>query len=175
MKKHEASYTGYVYEKPMAYWTPKKEVIKQLTKVDFNKNEKIEKGGLPIISDGKTAYIDSDDGHTAIIASSGMMKSLSCFTPLIYALSQANTPENMVITDPKGELYNLTAGMLQKSGYKVFCIDFRSMDKDCFNILKYAAQMYRYGSKDKGLSLLSDIVNVLSEDQRKVTKAMVLS
>ena len=47
MKKHEASYTGYVYEKPMAYWTPKKEVIKQLTKVDFNKNEKIEKGGLP--------------------------------------------------------------------------------------------------------------------------------
>lgn len=170
MKKHEASYTGYVYEKPIAYWTPKKEVIKQLTKVDFNENEKIEKGGLPIISDGKTAYIDSDDGHTAIIASSGMMKSLSCFTPLIYTLSQANTPENMVITDPKGELYNLTAGMLQKSGYKVFCIDFRSMDKDCFNILKYAAQMYRYGSKDKGLSLLSDIVNVLSEDQRKVTK-----
>ena len=135
MKKHEASYTGYVYEKPMAYWTPKKEVIKQLTKVDFDKNEKIEKGGLPIISDGKTAYIDSDDGHTAIIASSGMMKSLSCFTPLIYTLSQTNTPENMVITDPKGELYNLTAGMLQKSGYKVFCIDFRSMDKDCFNIL----------------------------------------
>ena len=120
MKKHEASYTGYVYEKPMAYWTPKKEVIKQLTKVDFDKNEKIEKGGLPIISDGKTAYIDSDDGHTAIIASSGMMKSLSCFTPLIYTLSQANTPENMIITDPKGELYNLTAGMLQKSGYKVF-------------------------------------------------------
>ena len=169
MKKHEASYAGYVYEKPIAYWTPRKELLKQLTKVDFNENEKIEKGGLPIISDGKTAYIDTDDGHTAIIASSGMMKSLSCFTPLIYTLSQANTPENMIITDPKGELYNLTAGMLQKSGYKVFCIDFRSMDKDCFNILKYAAQVYRYGNKDKGLSLLSDIVNVLSEDERKVT------
>lgn len=27
MKKHEASYTGYVYEKPMAYWTPKKEGV----------------------------------------------------------------------------------------------------------------------------------------------------
>lgn len=76
----------------------------------------------------------------------------------------------MVITDPKGELYNLTAGMLREDGYKVFCIDFRSMDKDCFNILKYAAQIYRNGNKDQGLSLLSNIVNTLSEDQRKITK-----
>lgn len=170
MKKHEASYAGYVYKKPVSYWSETEEVKKHLTKVSFNKKSKIEKGGIPIISDGKTAYIDSDDGHTAIIASSGMMKSLSCFTPLIYTLGRSNTPENMVITDPKGELYNLTAGMLREDGYKVFCIDFRSMDKDCFNILKYAAQIYRNGNKDQGLSLLSNIVNTLSEDQRKITK-----
>ena len=44
------------------------------------------------------------------------------------------------------------------------------MDKDCFNILSYAASTYRTEDKDKGLSLLSDIVNVLAEKQRRFAK-----
>lgn len=40
------------------------------------------------------------------------------------------------------------------------------MDKDCFNVLRYAVTVYRSGDKDKGLSLLSDIINALAEDQR---------
>lgn len=88
--------------------------------------------------------------------------------PLIVSLAQAG--ENLIVTDPKGELYDRTAGLLQHRGYQVYCLNFRSMDKDCFNILSYAAEVYRNGDQNKGLSLLSDIVNALAEEQRQRAK-----
>lgn len=168
MKQYEENYAGYIYEKPVTYWTPTEEVKRRLTRVDLTKSERLCAGGMPVISDGKTAYIDAEEDHTDIIASSGMKKSICGFMPLIAVLGRA--AENMIVTDPKGELYQHTAGFLQSLGYTVYCLDFRSMDKDCFNILSYAASVYRSGDKDRGLSLLSDIINVLAEDQQKNSK-----
>lgn len=167
-KQYEAFYAGYVYEKPTTYWTATEDVKRRLTKVDLTCSRNIEIGGMPIISDGKIAYVDADDGHTAILAASGMKKSICCFLPLILSLARAG--ENMIMTDPKGELYGRTAGFLQSLGYNVRCLDFRTMNKDCFNILHYATSVYRAGDKDRGLSLLSDIVNALAEDQRHRAK-----
>lgn len=167
-KQFESIYSGYVYKKPVTYWSPAEDVKSRLTKVNLTQPKGIQAGGLPIISDGKTAYIDADDGHTAIIATSGMMKSICGFMPLIRTLAQSD--ENMVITDPKGELYQRTSGYLKSRKYRVFCLDFRTMDKDCFNIMRYPAEVYRSGETDKGLSLLSDIVNALAEPQRQKCK-----
>ena len=167
-KQYEASYAGYVYEKPATYWTSTEEVKKRLTKVNLTDLGGLKAGGMPIISDGKTAYIDDGDGHTALIACSGMKKSICGFMVLIRMLAAAE--ENMVITDPKGELYNREAGFLKSQGYNVRCLDFRTMDKDCFNVLRYAAEVYRNGDTDKGLSLLSDIINALAEEQRHSAK-----
>ena len=167
-KQYEASYAGYVYEKPATYWTSTEEVKKRLTKVNLTDLGGLKAGGMPIISDGKTAYIDDGDGHTALIACSGMKKSICGFMVLIRMLAAAE--ENMVITDPKGELYNREAGFLKSQGYNVRCLDFRTMDKDCFNVLRYAAEVYRSGDTDKGLSLMSDIINALAEDQRHRAK-----
>jgi len=167
-KWFEASYAGYVYEKPITHWTPTEEVMRRLTKVDLTQPGDIQAGGLPLISDGKTAYIDAEDGHTAFIATSGMKKSVCGFMPLIRVLGHSG--ENMVITDPKGELFQRTSGYLKKRGYTVYCLDFRTMDKDCFNILQYPTSVYRSGNKDRGLSLLSDIVNTLAEPQRQKSK-----
>lgn len=170
-KRYEAAYAGYVYEKPLTHWTPTDEVRRRLTRVDFAKPDGVKAGGMPIITDGKTAYVDAGDGHTAVIACSGMKKSICCFMPLIFSLARAaETVENMILTDPKGELYSRTAGFLQSCGYNVLCLDFRTMDKDCFNVLHYAASVYRGGDRDRGLSLLSDLVNTLAEDQRRHAK-----
>lgn len=167
-KQYEAAYAGYVYEKPTTHWTSTEEVKKRLTKVNLSDLSELEAGGIPIISDGKNVYIDAGDNHTVLLACSGMKKSICGFMPLIRILAAAN--ENMVITDPKGELYNREAGFLKSQGYNVRCLDFRTMDKDCFNVLRYAATVYRSGDKDKGLSLLSDIINALAEDQRHRAK-----
>lgn len=134
-KRYEAAYAGFVYEAPATHWTPSTVVRQRLTKMDFTKPAGIESGGMPIISDGQTAFVDAADGHTAVLACSGMKKSICGFMPLIVSLAQAG--ENLIVTDPKGELYDRTAGLLQHRGYQVYCLNFRSMDKDCFNILSY--------------------------------------
>ncbi len=167
-KRYESDYAGYVYEKPNTYWTAEERVKSRLTYVDFSKPDEIKSGGVPIISDGKSAYIDDSDSHTAIVAVSGMKKSICVYMPLIYTLGLAG--ENMAITDPKGELYARTSGYLKKQGYNVVCLDFRLLDKDALNVLEYPAKMYRESDRDRGLSMLSDIVNALAENQRRHCK-----
>ena len=167
-KQYEAAYAGYVYEKPATHWTSTEAVKKCLTKVDLTDVKALKAGGMPIISDGQNVYIDDGDGHTVLIACSGMKKSICGFMPLIRMLAAAK--ENMVITDPKGELFNREAGFLKDLGYNVRCLDFRTMDKDCFNVLQYAASVYRSGDKERGLSLLSDLINSLAEEQRHCAK-----
>lgn len=167
-KQYEAIYAGYVFEKLVNHWTSQEEVKHRLTEVDLTKPGTIKAGGMPIISDGRRAYIDAGDSHTAVIACSGMKKSICGFMPLEIMLARAG--ENMVLTDPKGELFHRTSGFLKSLGYKVLCLDFRTMDKDCFNILSYAASTYRTEDKDKGLSQLSDIVNVLADKQKRFAK-----
>ena len=76
----------------------------------------------------------------------------------------------MVLTDPKGELFHRTSGFLKSLGYKVLCLDFRTMDKDCFNILSYAASTYRTEDKDKGLSQLSDCKMYLRTSRNALRK-----
>lgn len=167
-KKHEASYAGFVYEKPATYWTSSDIVKNKLTRLNLTKKQTVRAGGMPIISNGKAVYADTEDGHTAIIASSGMKKTICCFMPLVYTLSKAG--ENMILTDPKGELYSRMSISLKEEGYTVYCLDFRSMDKDCYNILHYPATLYRNGDKEAGMSLLSDIINTLAEEQRNRAK-----
>ena len=65
-KRYEASYSGYVYEKPKTHWSSEADVKSSLRKVDFTKKGEIEAGGVPVISDGKTAYVDTSDTHTAV-------------------------------------------------------------------------------------------------------------
>ena len=167
-KQYEAAYAGYVYEKSTTHWTSTEEVKNRLTKVNLSDMSELKAGGMPIISDGQEVYIDDGDGHTALIACSGMKKSICGFMPLIRILAAAK--ENMVITDPKGELYNRLGGLLKSLGYNVRCLDFLTMAKDCFHLLRYPAPVYRSGDKDKGLSLLSDNINALAEEQRHRSK-----
>ncbi len=163
MKRYEEAYAGYIYEPDKVCWTSDEQVKNRMTFVDFSDSQSITAGGLPIISDGKTAYVDTGDSHTAIVASSGQKKSVCGFIPIIHTLIKAG--ESMLLTDPKGELYAKTSGEARKEGYRVICLDFRKMDKDGYNILRFAAQLYREGEKDKATALLSDIISVLAEPQ----------
>lgn len=110
-KQHEAAYAGYVYEKPITYWTAAEEVKQKLTKVDLSDLRGLNAGGMPIASEGQYVYMDTSDGHTALLACSGMKKSICGLMPLIWMLAAAG--ENMLITAPKGELYHRQAGFLK--------------------------------------------------------------
>lgn len=80
-KRYEAAYAGFVYEAPATHWTPSTVVRQRLTKMDFTKPDGIELGGMPIISDGQTAFVDAADGHTAVLACSGMKRVFAVLCP----------------------------------------------------------------------------------------------
>ena len=71
------------------------------TKIDL-RQRKYPTAGLPIINDGKTAYVDGADTHTIVFGSTGSKKTRLFCMPMINMMIRAG--ESYFVTDPKGEL-----------------------------------------------------------------------
>ena len=73
----------------------------------------------------------------------------------------------MVISDPKGELFRMTANSLREKGYTVQVLNFRNPCRGHrWNPLGLIDTLYHAGdseSKDRALMMLSDIVDVLQQ------------
>lgn len=61
--------------------------------------------------------------HALLIATTGAGKTSTYISPFIEVASRTSTKPCMVVTDPKGELYERHANTLKKNGYKVHVID----------------------------------------------------
>lgn len=166
MNSKAAVYSGYIYDKPKTNWTKKSEVESGLTYVDFEKERSISAGGIPIISDGKTGFIDSSDNHCVIYGSSGAKKSTCLYMPMICTMAKAG--ENMVISDPKGELYSRTGEFVKSQGYRIIVVNFRDYNGDAYNPLHYPARLWKEeGDTDKASMVTSDFCNALAKSQEE--------
>lgn len=69
----------------------------------------------------------------------------------------------MIITDPKGEIYESTASMLRDKGYDVQVLNFRNPQSGSgWNPLTLPYHMYKSGNQDKAIELLDDLaLNIL--------------
>lgn len=75
--------------------------------------------------------------HSVIVGSTGSGKTQGLVLPTIYLNGKSTTKPTMIITGPKGELYNLTSGFLEENGYKIKVINFRNFEKrNTWNPLK---------------------------------------
>lgn len=160
-----ALYSGYIYDEPKTNWSDRNEVIKGLVEVDFNSKDKLSAGGIPIISDGKTGYIDASDNHSVIYGNSGAKKTLCVFMPTICTLAKAG--ESQVILDVKGEIYARTSNYLKKKGYKIIVLNFRDFNGDGYNPLHYPARLWREGDHDKAMKIVNDFCNALAKKQEE--------
>jgi len=125
--------------------------------------------GIPIISDGRTVYVDNSDTHTLIFGSTGSKKTRLFGMPLINILALGG--ESFIATDPKGELYNKTSSLVAAKGYKVFVLNFRELNKsDYWNPLILPYELYHNGKTDEAVSLINDFINSIAEPQRINTK-----
>ncbi|WP_261378549.1 VirD4-like conjugal transfer protein, CD1115 family [Paenibacillus agilis] len=70
-----------------------------------------------------SAWIDVNDTNTCIIGTTRSGKTRRLVYPTIWMLAHAG--ESMLLTDPKGELYDRSSTYLMEMGYKVKVIDFR--------------------------------------------------
>lgn len=163
-KQYEASYAAYTYSKESGYWVSDERIKEQLPHITFTEDNPPEAGGTPVISNGKDAYVDTSDLHTVIYGLSGVKKSICFFMPTMYSLAMAG--ENMIINDPKGELFARMSGFLKYRGYRIICLDFRTMNADGYNILGYPARLYKTGRKAEATLMINNLVNALAAKQR---------
>lgn len=114
--------------------------------------------GVPIDYDidRKVVYADGSDAHTLLIGATGSKKSRLIVMPTVRILASAN--ENMVICDPKGEIYCRIAGFLKENGYQIYTVNLREPQKgDCWNMLTIPYQLYRSGDIDKAYEFINDM------------------
>ena len=144
-------------------WTSVDEMKKELTMVKVQAS-KADAGGLPLINDGKKMWVDNGEGHNLIIGSTGAGKTQVAIFPLVHSLAKHD--ESMIITDPKGEIYENTAEMLRKRGYNVVLLNFRNPQQGSgWNPLHLPYKYYKEGNSDKANELTDDLaMNILYDE-----------
>lgn len=132
------------------------------------KDDTYEAGGIPIINDGKDAWVDdSGEPHALIMGASGSGKTQAFMFPLIKILGRHG--ESMIVTDPKGELYEACGELLKEKGYKIILINFRDPKEGAaWNPFSYPYRIYKEGNIDKANELLQDLAsNILIDPNNK--------
>ncbi len=101
--------------------------------------------------------------HTLVIGTTGTGKTTQFVNPTIQVYSESKAKPCMVITDPKGELYDFHSAKLRKKGYRVLVFDLKDPFKStCWNPM---ARPYEYYTRAKNLE--KEILVHRGDDPRK--------
>lgn len=156
-KKEESGY---------ARWAKDSELKKELTKID-PKADVVDAGGIPLINNKKEMWVDDGEYHNLIIGSTGAGKTQIVVQPLVKVLAKHG--ESMIITDPKGEIYEKNAAELKEKGYNIILLNFREPQKgNAWNPLTLPHRLYLEHNSDKAIELLDDLaLNILYDESAK--------
>jgi type IV secretion system protein VirD4 len=166
MNQDDARYARYTGEHGFdnRYMTPE-ELKAKLQKFSLDHPETAIGGGVPFYAEGRDLYLDAKDYHTLILGATGSMKTRVFVMPTVYTLGLAG--ENMVISDPKGEICEKTSGWLKAQGYDVKIFNLREPShSDCWNPLYEAFRLYRTGTiegKDAARNFINDFSSFLGQ------------
>lgn len=147
-----------------ARWATKGEVKKQLKKID-PKAYHADSAGLVVINNGRNIWVDNGEAHNVVIGATGSGKTQAVVFPLVQSLAKHN--ESMIITDPKGEIYEQTGEMLRERGYNIVLLNFRNpQNGNGWNPMSLPYNLYKEGNSDKSIELLDDLAqNILYEEK----------
>lgn len=123
----------------------------------------IKKGGIPLYYDNKSIYIDSTNGHSLIIGSTGSGKTQSVSLPKLWTSIVAG--ENIIVDDIKGEMYEILKKDLSEKEYKVLRFDFINYEGNKWNPLKLAFELYKDNNIDDAVSILEKTAYYVFEDE----------
>ena len=157
---------GSKKDKGYSRWATDKEMKKELSMVHPG-DETSEVAGIPLMNNGKEIWVDNSEYHTIIMGSTGSGKTEMMVQPMVKVLAKHG--ESMIITDPKGEIYEKNAMELKERGYNIVLLNFRDPQKgNCWNPLSLPYQLYKNGDSDKANELLDDLAkNILYDESSK--------
>ncbi len=151
-----------------AKWADDKEVKKGENVVKINRlADDLDAAGIPLINNEKETYIDNGEYHSLILGSTGSGKTQTIVKPMVNFLAKKG--ESMIITDPKGEIYQNSAHYLKSRGYNIIVLNFREpQNGNSWNPLTLPYQYYKEGNIDKATELLDDVaLNILYDPNNK--------
>lgn len=154
-----------------------------IASIDLKHN--IENSGSPInmINENELLY-EKKPIHSLCIATTGSGKSRKDARQLIMLAIKAE--ENMVINDPKKEMYYQFKTLLEEEGYSINLLEFRNFEySDCWNPLQFIINSYnenRLDDMDEYIeNLVDDLVDNTSntepiwiEGQKALIKSVIL-
>ncbi len=152
-------------DKGYSRWSKDKEIEESKNVEKINSLAyKTEYAGTPLIFKGNDIWVDNGENHTLVIGATGSGKTQSIVLPTVKVLAKKG--ESMVITDPKGEIYEKTSEMLRAKGYQILLLNFRDpQNGDAWNPMTLPYQMYQSGNQDKAIELLDDLaLNILYDE-----------
>ncbi len=102
------------------------------------------------IEDGKYKIGMKDEYHCLVIGTTASGKTSACLVPTIRILGHTGEKPNMVITDPKGELFVQTSKIMEDEGYRVVTLNLRdAFSSTRWNPLDHAYEVYHKGKNCK--------------------------
>lgn len=151
-------------DKGYSRWCKDKEMKATLFEVDPSA-DKVDHAGIVVVNDGKKLWVDDGEAHSLIIGATGSGKTQCVVFPMIKVLAKAG--ESVVLTDPKGELYENTSELLREKGYNIIVLNFRDPQKgNAWNPMTLPYRLYQEGNTDKAVELLDDLaLNILYDEK----------
>ena len=151
-------------DKGYSRWCKDREMKEVLKEIDPSADT-VEYAGIPMISDGKKIWVDNGEEHSLVVGATGSGKTVIVAKPMIKILAKAG--ESMIVTDPKGELYEETGNLLKEKGYNVILLNFRDPQRgNAWNPMYLPYELYQQGNADKAIELLEDLaLNILYDEK----------
>ncbi len=159
---------GSKKEKNYSRWAKDKEIQTGLDVVAVDPlAPKTDAAGIPLIMTPKKVWVDNGGYHNLVIGSTGAGKTQTTVLPMVNLLAKHD--ESMIITDPKGEIYEQTSNYLRSLGYNIVLLNFRDPQQgNSWNPMYLPYSLYKDNKIDKSIELLEDLAaNILKDPSAK--------
>lgn len=164
-KRYENKYSRFISDvQEESRWSDEEEIMSSNTFVDIESGS-FDAAGIPFISDGKKAYVNTADDHCLIYGSTGSKKTRTFVLPTVGIMLKAG--ESVVCTDPKGEIYANSAEYARKSGYNVIMLNFRDFTSgDGYNPFSEIYRAYHSGRQDEAMEQIDDFISAIAAEEK---------
>lgn len=141
-------------KKGAARWLSSAEIAKVFPRYSFAEAGKYKVNGFVVqtIETKNATYANlKGDVHCLIIGTTGSGKTIRFVIPTMQFLARTASRPSVIVTDPKGELYQTQSKLYQERGYDIITINLREPLKrsNCWNPCNIAYKEYHEGLKQK--------------------------